>query len=222
MSEEKEKTLEDVKNEKKKEKTRKVKTPKVKRAKKVKEPKPKKERAPKKERVSKKKQQDKKVPKEKRTKEKSEIPFYRGIAVKLIICFLVPVVGVFVLGMVSYQKSSSAIVNSYKESVQQTTDMMEQYISLVATSEKDECKSYLTEQDLKKYFSGLMDHTEENSTRRDYQSRLRSKLSIDDKLHSVYFLADSERSIDSSTGTLGTNPYPDYKKTTQGSAAAET
>ncbi len=170
MSEEKEKTLEDVKNEKKKEKTRKVKTPKVKRAKKVKEPKPKKERAPKKERVSKKKQQDKKVPKEKRTKEKSEIPFYRGIAVKLIICFLVPVVGVFVLGMVSYQKSSSAIVNSYKESVQQTTDMMEQYISLVATSEKDEFKSYLTEQDLKKYFSGLMDHTEENSTRRDYQS----------------------------------------------------
>ena len=222
MSEEKEKTLEDVKNEKKKEKTRKVKTPKVKRAKKVKEPKPKKERAPKKERVSKKKQQDKKVPKEKRTKEKSEIPFYRGIAVKLIICFLVPVVGVFVLGMVSYQKSSSAIVNSYKESVQQTTDMMEQYISLVATSEKDEFKSYLTEQDLKKYFSGLMDHTEENSTRRDYQSRLRSKLSIDDKLHSVYFLADSERSIDSSTGTLGTNLYTDYKNTTQGSEATAT
>ena len=222
MSEEKEKTLEDVKNEKKKEKTRKVKTPKVKRAKKVKEPKPKKERAPKKERVSKKKQQDKKVPKEKRTKEKSEIPFYRGIAVKLIICFLVPVVGVFVLGMVSYQKSSSAIVNSYKESVQQTTDMMEQYISLVATSEKDEFKSYLTEQDLKKYFSGLMDHTEENSTRRDYQSRLRNKLSIDDKLHSVYFLADSERSIDSSTGTLGTNLYTDYKNTTQGSEAVAT
>ena len=222
MSEEKEKTLEDVKNEKKKEKTRKVKTPKVKRAKKVKEPKPKKERAPKKERVSKKKQQDKKVPKEKRTKEKSEIPFYRGIAVKLIICFLVPVVGVFVLGMVSYQKSSSAIVNSYKESVQQTTDMMEQYISLVATSEKDEFKSYLTEQDLKKYFAGLMDQTEENSTRRDYQSRLRSKLSIDDKLHSVYFLADSEKSIDSSTGTLGTNLYTDYKNTTQGSEAAAT
>ena len=220
MSEEK--TLEDVKNEKKKEKTRKVKTPKVKRAKKVKEPKPKKERAPKKERVSKKKQQDKKVPKEKRTKEKSEIPFYRGIAVKLIICFLVPVVGVFVLGMVSYQKSSSAIVNSYKESVQQTTDMMEQYISLVATSEKDEFKSYLTEQDLKKYFSGLMDQTKENSTRRDYQSRLRSKLSIDDKLHSVYFLADSEKSIDSSTGTLGSNLYTDYKNTTQGSEATAT
>ena len=222
MSEEK--TLEDVKNEKKKEKTRKVKTPKVKRAKKVKEPKPKKECAPKKERVSKKKQQDKKVPKEKRTKEKSEIPFYRGIAVKLIICFLVPVVGVFVLGMVSYQKSSSAIVNSYKESVQQTTDMMEQYISLVATSEKDEFKSYLTEQDLKKYFSGLMDHTEENSTRRDYQSRLRNKLSIDDKLHSVYFLADSERSIDSSTSTstFGTNLYTDYKNTTQGSEAVAT
>lgn len=220
MSEEKEKALEDVKNEKKKEKTRKVKTPKVKRAKKVKEPKPKKERAPKKERVSKKKQQDKKVPKEKRTKEKSEIPFYRGIAVKMILCFLVPVVGVAVLGMVSYQKSSDAIVNTYKESVQQTTNMMQQYISLVATSEKDEFKSYLTEQDLKKYFAGLLEHGTENSTRRDYQSRLRNKLSIDDKLHSIYFLADSERSIDSGTGTLGNNIYTDYRNTTQGSEAA--
>lgn len=206
----------------KKEKNKKAKEPRVKREKKVKskrERKPKKERAPKTERAAKKTKDGKKV---RAPREKLEIPFYRGIAAKMIVCFLVPVVGVAVLGAVSYQKSSDAIVNTYKESVQQTTDMMEQYISLVATSEKDEFKSYLTEQDLKKYFGGLMEHGEENTTRRDYQSRLRNKLSIDDKLHSIYFLADSERSIDSGTGKLGNNLYTDYKNTTQGAEVTAT
>ncbi len=219
-------TLETTDETLKKKKTKKVKEPKAKREKKAKVAKPKKQRAPKKLRIPKKDRAEKKAQRGKREKaprekkEKLGIPFYRGIAVKMILCFLVPVVGVAVLGMVSYQKSSDAIVNTYKESVQQTTNMMQQYISLVATSEKDEFKSYLTEQDLKKYFAGLLEHGTENSTRRDYQSRLRNKLSIDDKLHSIYFLADSQRSIDSGTGTLGNDLYTDYKNTTQGSEAA--
>lgn len=215
MSGEKRKTLENLKNKFKKDKPVKEAKPKKERV-----PKQKKQRAPKKERVLKKTQQGKKVKAPREKNEKTEIPFYRGIAVKLIACFLVPVVGVAVLGIISYQKSSDAIVNAYKESVQQTTDMMEQYISLVATSEKDEFKSYLTEQELKKYFAGLMEHGEENTTRRDYQSKLRNKLSIDEKLHSIYFLADSERSIDSSTGTLGNDLYTEYRNTTQGSESA--
>ena len=209
MSGEKRKTLEKLKNKRKKDRAEKP----------VGAVKPKKERVPKpkKQHTSKKTQQGKG---EKAAREKADIPFYRGIAAKLIVCFLVPVVGVAVLGIISYQKSSDAIVNTYKESVQQTTDMMEQYISLVATSEKDEFKSYLTEQELKKYFAGLMDHGEENTTRRDYQSRLRNKLSIDDKLHSIYFLADSERSFDSGTGTLGQDLFSEYKSTKQGAEAA--
>lgn len=215
-----------MKNKPKKEKVKKERAPKVKREKPLKASKPKKQRGPKKERTTLKNRltgksmRDKNAPKEKRVHEKSDIPFYKGIAAKLIICFLVPVVGVFVLGMVSYQKSSDAIVNTYKESVQQTTDMMEQYIGLVATSEKDEFKSYLTEQELKKYFAGLMEHGQENSTRRDYQARLRNKLSIDDKLHSIYFLADGERSIDTGTGVMGQDLYSAYKNTTQGAEAA--
>lgn len=232
MSGEKSKLLSNVKNKLKKEKVKKAKEPKAKREKTVKAAKTKKlrvpkvksamkkERIPRKERVSSKKEQIKKLPREKVKHEKLEIPFYRGIATKLILCFFVPVIGVFVLGMVSYQKSSDAIVNTYKESVQQTTDTMEMYISLVGISEKDEFKSYLTEQTLKKYFAGLMEHGEENSTRRDYQARLRNKLSIDDKLHSVYFLADGNRSIDTSASAIPGDLYTSYKQTTQGAEAA--
>lgn len=204
----------------KKEKSKRVKEPKAKRVKTLKEAKPKKQRAPKKERVSKKTTQAKKAPREKRVREKTEIPFYKGIAAKMIASFFVPVICVLALGIVSYQKSADAIVETYKESVQQTTDTMEQYVSLVALSEKDEFKSYLTEQKLRKYFAGLMEHGQEITTRREYQARLRNKLSIDDKLHSIYFLADGERSIDTGTDVMGVDLYSAYKNTTQGAEAA--
>ena len=89
-------------------------------------------------------------------REKSEIPFYRSIAMRLVGAFLIPVIGVLVLGITSYNNASNAIVDTYKESVQQTADTMQQYINLVITSEKDEFKTYLTESDLRKYFAGLM------------------------------------------------------------------
>ena len=89
-------------------------------------------------------------------REKAEIPFYRSIAMRLVVAFLIPVIGVLVLGITSYNNASNAIVDTYKESVQQTADTMQQYINLVITSEKDEFKTYLTESDLRKYFAGLM------------------------------------------------------------------
>lgn len=96
--------------------------------------------------------------------------------------FLIPVIGVLVLGITSYNNASNAIVDTYKESVQQTADTMQQYINLVITSEKDEFKTYLTESDLRKYFAGLMDMYDESSVRKDYQGRLRNKMALDSKI----------------------------------------
>ena len=108
------KNISKEKTKKKKEKPVRVK--KVKSAKPAKAPKPKKEKAQKAtgKKGVKAKESKKKVP-----KQKSEIPFYHSIAMRLIASFLLPVVGVLVLGIVSYDKASSAIVNTYKESVQQ-------------------------------------------------------------------------------------------------------
>lgn len=115
-------------------------------------------------------------------REKAEIPFYRSIAMRLVVAFLIPVIGVLALGITSYNNASNAIVDTYKESVQQTADTMQQYINLVITSEKDEFKTYLTESDLRKYFAGLMDMYDESSVRKDYQSRLRNKMALDSKI----------------------------------------
>lgn len=154
--------------------------------------------------------------KEKIPKEKSEVPFYRSIAMRLIGAFLIPVIGVLVLGITSYNSASNAIVDTYKESVQQTADTMQQYINLVITSEKDEFKSYLTESDLRKYFAGLQDVYDETSTRKDYQGRLRNKMALDSKIQGAYIIADNKRTIDCQGVVRDRNVYSDYVATEQG------
>lgn len=152
---------------------------------------------------------------------KSEIPFYRSIAMRLIMAFLLPVIGVLALGLVSYRTASNAIINTYKNSVQQTTDTMQRYVDLIVGSEKDEFKLYLTKSDLKKYFSGLMDEMGENTTRNDYQGELRNKAALDNRIQSVYFLADNRRTIDAKVGVVTDDLYTAYKETEQGAKVAE-
>ena len=211
---EEKKNISKEKTKKKKEKPVRVK--KVKSAKPAKAPKPKKEKAPKTtgKKGVKAKESKKKVP-----KQKSEIPFYHSIAMRLIASFLLPVVGVLVLGIVSYNKASSAIVNTYKESVQQTANTMQQYINLVITSEKDEFKTYLTESDLRKYFGQFLDAYDESSIRKDYQSRFRNKMALDSKMQSVFIIADEKKTIDGNGKVYGRNIYSDYAKCEQGKIA---
>ena len=149
-------------------------------------------------------------------KEKSEIPFYRSIAMRLVGAFLIPVIGVLVLGITSYNNASNAIVDTYKESVQQTAYTMQQYINLVITSEKDEFKTYLTESDLRKYFAGLMDMYDESSVRKDYQGRLRNKMALDSKIQGAYIIADNKRTIDCQGIVRDRNVYTDYVGCDQG------
>ena len=151
---------------------------------------------------------------------KSELPFYRSIALRLIAAFLVPVIGVLVLGIASYNNASESIVNTYKESVQQTADTMQQYINLVITSEKDDVKTYLTESNLRKYFAGLLDTYDESSLRKDYQSRLRNKMALDSKIQGIFIIADQKRTIDWQGAVRDRDVYSDYVKTEQGKLAS--
>ena len=146
----------------------------------------------------------------------TEIPFYRSIAVRLIGGFMVPILGVMILGVVSYKTASGAIVNTYKESVQQTMKTMEQYVDLVVKSEKDEFSTYLKDSVLERYLKGWMEPLEETRTRREYEKKIVSKRVLDDKIHSVYFLADSTRTILPEEGVDDRDLYTEYIQTEQG------
>lgn len=152
---------------------------------------------------------------------KSEIPFYRSISVRLIGAFLVPVMGVVALGVVSYQTASNAIINTYKESVQQTMKTMQQYVDLIIKSEQDEFATYLTDEVLKRYFDGGMEGSDEIRVRREYEQKLQSKQVSDDKVHSLYILADSRRTILPELAVEERDMHTEYMQTAQGEMVSQ-
>ena len=58
--------------------------------------------------------------KQRKRKSVTGVGFFRSIQFKLIASFLVPVICIVILGVVSYQKASSAVTRSYTSSVEQT------------------------------------------------------------------------------------------------------
>lgn len=165
-----------------------------------------------------------KVPKAPKTakapKTSGEVPFIRSIGARLIAAFLIPVIGIVILGATSYRKSSSALVNNYQTSVEQTVDMMQQYISLVVSSERDEFKAYLTDADMKNYLGGFMSGQDEITTRSDYQSKLRNKMALDNKIRNIYILADANRTLNEATAQVQGDLYSAYSQTAQGAIMA--
>lgn len=160
----------------------------------------------------------KKHKKEKRT---LEIPFYRSISLRLTACFLIPVIGILVLGIVSYNSASKAVINSYKKSISHTADMQQKYINLAVSSEIDEFKSYFTDSSLRTFFGGKMDLIEAAALQKKYNSRLVSKLSMDAKANGVYFIADGGRSMQGGKVLLPDDAYSAYIGTGQGSKVNE-
>lgn len=157
----------------------------------------------------------------KKVKEKSEVSFFRSIRFRLIASFMIPVVCIIVLGYVSYAKASEAIVNSYKNSTEQTADMMQQYISLIVTSEKDEFKSYLNEEDMRNYINGLFSAEVNATTKKSYSDEITAKIALDTKIKSIFFLIDEGKSIYVANAALPDDAYTSYISSAQGAEIEE-
>lgn len=152
----------------------------------------------------------------KRQKSRVEIPFYRSVGMRLILSFFIPVAGVAALGIVSYSQASSAIIRNYKESIQQTTVALQQYVSLVLDSEKEDFKTYLTQESFRAYFQGVQTEENERSTGKEYRASLRNKQALDSKLHSVYFLGDGRHTITAALGVIDGDKFTEYSRCKQG------
>lgn len=153
--------------------------------------------------------------------EKSGVSFFRSIRFRLTAAFIIPVICIIMLGYVSYMKTSDAIVNSYRTSTQQTAEMLQQYISLIVDSEKDEFKSYLNDAEMKQYINGLYTAELDASTKKSFKDTFTSKMALDTKLQSILFLLDGGKSIYVTSSSMSDDAYTSYISTTQGAEVAE-
>lgn len=161
------------------------------------------------------------ITKDRKAQGKSGVSFFRSIRFRLTAAFIIPVICIIVLGYVSYMKASDAIVNSYRTSTEQTAEMLQQYISLIVASEKDEFKTYLNDDELQKYINGLYTAEVDATTKKSYKDTITSKMALDTKLESVLFLLDGGKSIYVASSSMSDDAYTSYISTTQGAEVAE-
>lgn len=148
------------------------------------------------------------------------ISVYRKLRTKLIASFLIPVLCIIILGVVSYQQASKAIIANYENSVSQTMNMTNQYITLAIDTVRSNYKSYLSDEDLSKYFKGLLESTEGKTLALKYTKEINRDVNTNDLICNISFISDDQVSITSAAPTTST-PYSAYAETPEGALVTE-
>lgn len=155
--------------------------------------------------------------KEKREERKNSVPFFRGIQFKMVSAFLVPVLFIIFLGVTSFQNASASVVSSYENSVNQTMQMMEQYLSLVIDTVQLNYKEYINDDSLLQYYKGLYDtdYMKHEAVMNEYQKTMNKLITTDDMVSNIYFLSDTQPVL--TTGKCqGDKLYTEYLSTNEG------
>ncbi len=148
-------------------------------------------------------------------KKHSSIPFYLKLRTKLIASFMIPVLCIIVLGVVSYKQASNAIIKNYENSANETIAMMNRYIKLAIDTVKFNYKPTLSDDELSKYFRGIMEDTDGRAYASSYKKTLARDVNSNTLLSNIYIISDEQISI--VTGTPTTSKiYTAYTETPEG------
>lgn len=154
--------------------------------------------------------------KESRGVECSNISFFRSIRFRLFTAFAVPVAALMILSVSSYRRAESALIDNYKTSAEQTVDMIQQYISLVTSSEKETFKTCLSEQDLKQYFGNITSPEQHAALKKQNTDKYKNQRIMDTKINSIVFAANNGDSISIAASKSSDDTLAEYKATAQG------
>ncbi|MBR1860308.1 MAG: HAMP domain-containing protein [Lachnospiraceae bacterium] len=152
--------------------------------------------------------------------EKVRVPFFHSIRFRLIISFFVPIACVVALGIISYNRASVAITEEYKNQTLQTADVLNEYVTLIIDSEKEEFRAYLIDQDLGFFFKGSLDKEKSGALKRTYGDNLLSKTTVDTKVKDIYFIGEEGRSIMARSIPVSDNAYRIFSDSIEGQAIA--
>lgn len=154
------------------------------------------------------------------TKNLSEIPFFQRIHFQLIGAFMLTVICIVILGVSSYNMSSTNITDTYDNSAKQTMKMMVQYLDLAFENVKSNYMPYLGEQELSYYVKGLYssDNVKQTTTYNSYKTTLGKACTSDPLVSNIYFISDIVDSITTSQ-TTGNDLYSTYISMDSGAMA---
>ena len=147
--------------------------------------------------------------------ERITVPIYRQLRTKLIASFMVPVLCIILLGVVSYRQASTAIIESYEGSVENTMEMTDQYIDLLIDTVRSDYSLYLSNVNLSRYFNGELNDNESNALVNSYKKEIGRNVNKDPSVTNLYIISDEYLSIASSE-LADSAPYGTYLATPEG------
>lgn len=152
----------------------------------------------------------------------AEIPFFQRIHSQLIAAFMLTVVCIVILGVSSYNKSSNSITSTYENSASQTMKMMVQYLDLALSNVQSNYMTYLNEDELSYYFTGMYatDNIKQTTTFNSYKSLFDTTITSDPLVSNIYFLSANVDSITTSQAT-SKDLYADFIATDSGAKVKE-
>ncbi len=148
--------------------------------------------------------------------------FIHSIRMKLTGVFLIPVALIILLGFLSYQKSSQAMIENYETSSATALEMMKSYYQLGFESVTAKINQFLTNESIKKYYSGVYegDSLAEMEQYKLIQNLLSSNSMEDRVVKDIYIFAGYGMGA-SARGTLPADLYSRFQESEEGKSFIE-
>lgn len=162
--------------------------------------------------------------KEKKQKVKSEITekrnifkTFRGIRAKILGAFLIPVILLAVFGVISYEKSSKAIISNYEKSTTDTLNAVSNYLNLGLTTVSDKAIEFSLSDYVDNYY--LRTNEKDNLDNINALRKLKEQTIVvretNDFIYAIHIMAD----VGSAVSTFGAAPADFYQKFTESNLA---
>lgn len=149
--------------------------------------------------------------------------FLHGIQFKLYSLIVIPILFLIVLGVVSYQKASTGIRNSYVESASSAVELTTSYYDFVFDTLKSDYNELVVDSKLRTYVNGGYAKMETTDGISYYNEKYKSfNYDVTDNkfLEEVYIVTDNDKSI-ATTNATEKDLYSQIMATDQGVMAAE-
>jgi len=149
--------------------------------------------------------------------------FLHGIQFKLYSLIVIPILFLIVLGVVSYQKASTGIRNSYVESASSAVELTTSYYDFVFDTLKSDYNEIVVESKLRTYVNGgyaKMATTDGISYYNEKYKSFNYNVTDNKFLEDVYIVTDNDKSI-ATTNATDEDLYSKIIATDQGAMAAE-
>ncbi len=145
-----------------------------------------------------------------------KVPLFSSIRFRLTASFLVPVLCIIILGFVSSQKSSNAILESYQSASENSMSMVGQYMNLAISTLESDFIKYVNDGELSLLYRGEKSGEEASVMRITTETELKNRCTGDDKIKGVYLISKNQQPIYVGTTKMSASAYDDYVATEQG------